>query len=199
MPLNENLGKVFEYLKVKLGLKKIPLLALSLNNKDFLEIYYQANKAMFEKYGVEIIGFAGNQVQLDKDGKVSGVIEHVTGDNKKDYIPDLAIMLADDRETAQLLQAGVNAINIQGKKFAEVLIEEAVDYAKDISVLAMLIKQRATSLSHEDKEKNDQRIEKVNLALVQSRDMRLSIERGEIDINGIRWLLTDLVKKRHER
>jgi uncharacterized protein YaiI (UPF0178 family) len=145
--LNPNLEKTFEYLKKELKISKIPLFILSLNNKDLIKKFYQKNSEFFKRHNVEIIDIIGNQIKTNENGQITGVYEHVTDQNKKEYIPSQAIMLADDRETKDLVEKGVNVINIQGEKFNYEIL--------DISLKSRDLQTDIDKITHRtDEEKN---------------------------------------------
>lgn len=196
--LNPNLGKVFKFLKKKAGLAEIPLVVLSLNNKDFIMAYYEAHKEFFDRHKAIIIGFIDNQARCNEDGKIIGVIEHVTNENKCKYVPDRALMLADSRETKQLLQAGINTINIQGKKFDEIFIEEACNFSVNIDRKRQLTEQlRAVGFSAEADEINGE-INKIEQIIKQSISSRLMIENSDSDKNEINELIGLIDKMRRK-
>ncbi|MCX6745951.1 MAG: hypothetical protein NTX00_02920 [Candidatus Parcubacteria bacterium] len=122
MELNPNLEEVLKYLKEKKGINNIPLFILSLNNHVLIEKFYKRFEEYFKSRGVVVIGIMANQVVSDESGRVSSVIEHVNDENKHEFIPRNAIMLADSRETRSLLERGVNALNIQGEQFHPILL-----------------------------------------------------------------------------
>ena len=115
--LNPNLEKVFDYLKKEQKMDKIPLFVLSLNTNTIIEKFYQKNIDFFKKHNVEIVGIIGNQIKTDENNNIIDIYEHVTDENKKDYIPAQSIMLADSRETRSLAEKNINVINIQEEKF----------------------------------------------------------------------------------
>ena len=127
--INENFFKACKHMAESRGVKKIPLFVLSLNTPELIKKFHDDNKERFDSFkeetGVEIESMAimGNQVQFDEDGNIIGVIEHVRNENKKDYIPEGAIMMADVRETRDLVRKGVNAVNVQGKIYDSKILE----------------------------------------------------------------------------
>ncbi|KKQ35946.1 MAG: hypothetical protein US50_C0002G0006 [Candidatus Nomurabacteria bacterium GW2011_GWB1_37_5] len=125
--INPNIEKVFEYLKKDQGIKKIPLFVLSLNTNEIIQKFYNKNIDFFKKHNVEIVGIVGNQINTDENNNIIDIYEHVTDENKKNYIPPQSIMLADDRETKSLVEKGINVINVQGEKYKEGLLKLSHD------------------------------------------------------------------------
>ncbi|MFA4845719.1 MAG: hypothetical protein WC654_04130 [Patescibacteria group bacterium] len=136
--LNENFVSAIRIIAQKLGAKRIPLFVLSLNTPELMKKWYdkylpEVREALqAEGIDVDVVELMGNQItwKQNETGQevMSGVIQHVTNDNKDAYIPVGTIMLADDRETGKRAEKGTNVVNIQGENFNNELLTDSIDY-----------------------------------------------------------------------
>lgn len=124
--LNPNFKEIINQLKQENT--PVRLFVLSLNSNWLLKKYCEKHQVELE--GVEIVGILGNQIKFDENGQVMGVYEHVTEENKKDFVPEGNVVLADNRETQGMLKAGVNAVNIQIDSYHEGLFATAREYLR---------------------------------------------------------------------
>ena len=136
--LNENFVSAIRIIAQKLGAKRIPLFVLSLNTPELMKKWYdkhlpEVREALqAEGIDVDVVELMGNQItwKQNETGQeiMSGVIQHVTADNKDAFIPVGTIMLADDRETEKRAEKGTNVVNIQGDNFNNELLGYSIDY-----------------------------------------------------------------------
>lgn len=142
--LNGNFITALEIIAETLDEKIIKLFVLSLNTSTLMKKWYDKhlpviNQKLAEKgLTLELIEIMGNQIAYNENDKISGVVEHVTNDNKKDYIPYGTIMLADDRETEKRADDFVNVVNIEGKKFNKKLVRYAAIYRSFANELELI-------------------------------------------------------------
>ncbi|MCX6800001.1 MAG: hypothetical protein NT091_02560, partial [Candidatus Falkowbacteria bacterium] len=106
----------------------LPLLVLSRNNDLMLQAFYNHPKfrQALAEHGVEVIGIIGNQIKFDEDDRVNGIAEHVTKENKQDYVAAGNMLIVDNDETKENLESGVNAINVQGERFKPEFVGEMI-------------------------------------------------------------------------
>ena len=130
--INKNFFEVCRQMKETRGVTKVPLLVLSLNTPNMIEKFYEHNQSELDAFEaetgvkVEVLAIIGNQIRTDSDNKIIGAHEHVTDENKKDYIPDGVIMMADRRESSELIEEGVNAVNIQDEVYDPEILERSL-------------------------------------------------------------------------
>gem|GEM_PF-7129163 len=119
LTLNPNFTEAVEILKQAYDVSKVPLFVASLNNMVMLKSFYLREDivSIFEEIGVDVIGVMGNQILVDEDGRISGIVEHVKDDTKHELVPKNGIVLVDHRETDKFLNKNFNAINIQVEQY----------------------------------------------------------------------------------
>jgi len=132
--LDENFIEAVKVISESLEQKELSLLVLSLNTPNMMRKWYEKHlptiKGQLQVDGINLnlVEIMGNQISFDENGRVAGVLEHVKNKNKKDYIPDGAPMLADNRETTERANDGVNVVNIEGRNFNPQLVEYTAEY-----------------------------------------------------------------------
>ncbi|MCX6800250.1 MAG: hypothetical protein NT091_03845 [Candidatus Falkowbacteria bacterium] len=130
LTINPNSLEVFDILRKVKDIEVLPLLVLSRNNNLMLQAFYNHPKfkqALIE-HGVEVIGIIGNQIKFDEAGRVNGIAEHVTKENKQAYVAAGNMLIVDNDETKENenLESGVNAINVQGERFKPEFVGEMI-------------------------------------------------------------------------
>ncbi|MBI5793733.1 hypothetical protein HZA87_01415 [Candidatus Uhrbacteria bacterium] len=136
--LNGNFVMAIRVIAQKLGITRIPLFVLSLNTPELTKKWYDKHLPkvrevlQVEGIDVDVVELMGNQIVWGQNETgqevMSGVIQHVTNDNKDAYIPVGTIMLADNRETEKRAEKGTNVVNIQGGNFSNELLVYSIDY-----------------------------------------------------------------------
>ncbi|MCX6800158.1 MAG: hypothetical protein NT091_03360, partial [Candidatus Falkowbacteria bacterium] len=170
LTINPNSLELFDILRKVKDIEILPLLVLSRNNDLMLKAFYNHPKfrQALAEHGVEVIGIIGNQIKFDEAGRVNGIAEHVTKENKQDYVAAGNMLIVDNDETKENLESGVNAINVQGERFKPVFVREMI-------ITSDLMEWREAL--EEDKAKNINEVEKSERALIESAE-RLGILRN---------------------
>lgn len=143
---NDNVITAMKIMAERLESKQFSFFILSLNTSLLIQKWYAKHllsiqeRLKQEGISIDLTAVMGNQIIWKENDQgeriVKGVIEHVTNNNKKDYIPGGTIMLADNRETEARAKDGVNVVNIEGESFEPYLL----DYSCDILQVAQTLR-----------------------------------------------------------
>lgn len=204
--LNPNFLDACRILHHATGAIKIPLFVLSLNSYEFISVWFESKQqelAVFQREkGIEIILVAimGNQVIYDNEDRVAGVIQHVTNNNKAQFIPDSAIVVADIRETRTFLDRGCNVVDLEKPCYYSDITRMSIECHKMIFSKERIIRNfpemareidKILEFARAIKERNEER------TLYQhplSNELMLT-QKLRIDINEFKYKYSQLIKK----
>lgn len=189
---NENFISAVKIISQRLEIKKIPVFVLSLNTPELMKIWYEKNlpninKKLRSEVGVEIelIATMGNQLIWDSnesgERKLRGIIQQVTNSNKKDYIPEGTIMLADNRETQARAIDGVNVVNIEGDRYKAQLLE----YSCAVIEIVQILKDLGVNLDDNKPQEYDELTSKLTALKIYTEKIELTAKKKRRSLSKI--------------